>query len=125
MPKSNKTKKNRKKGTQAPPLLKLGNGTISTQKQQKKKKKKEGAQAPPMLRFRDGFHLHQNQQKIYIYKEGKLKLLVYRYFMMVPNYAQKQQKKKGEPNCAKTWRWHALASKNNKKKRKKKKKRGS
>jgi hypothetical protein len=48
------------KKTQAPPLLKLGDNTIGTQKQhnRKPKAKKEGAQIPPMLKLCDGIHLH-------------------------------------------------------------------
>jgi hypothetical protein len=41
--------------------------------------------------------------------------------MMVPKYAQKQPKKKGEPNCVKTWQWSPHAPKNNKQKGLKKK----
>jgi hypothetical protein len=50
----------KKKKTQAPPLLKLGDNTINTQKQhnRKPKAKKEGAQIPPMLKLCDGIHLH-------------------------------------------------------------------
>jgi len=83
-------------------LLRHGNGAIGTQKQQNKKtkNKKEGTQAPPMLRFCDGVHLHQKQPKKKEKKGGELKLFFYQYLVMVPICAQKQPKnKRGTKLC--------------------------
>jgi len=78
-------------------LLRHGNGAIGTQKQQNKKtkNKKEGTQAPPMLRFCDGVHLHQKQPKKKEKKGGGAKALLLSIFSdgahMCPKATKKQK----------------------------------
>jgi len=79
-----KTKK-KKKGIQVPPLLRLGNGTVGTQRQHDKKKKKR--------RNANSSYVVTSQWRPFTPKTTKkrggaqLKLHVYQYLVMVPNYA--------------------------------------